>query len=136
VEINKNSVNKIAVTFSEKATYSNSEWLIKFTNDVNGANGSRVIAVDDISLFKTRSNIFYITESNTEDLPNAIVKLDPPGSWTYIAYEMAPSSPRNMDIEDAIGIVEEGICDVVDLSKPEVITFKTDNEKNNYTFKG
>ncbi len=136
MNIVKNTVNKIALTLTEKALYANSEWLIKLENDMNGDNGSKVFAVDDISdsVQRKRANVFYVTESETEDLLNATVSLSPTGRWNYIAYEMAPSSPRSLDTNNALSIVETGICMVTDPTEGQVNVFDVDENKNNATF--
>lgn len=129
----KNQVNKVALTLTEKALNADSEFLIKLTNETTGE--EKVFAVDDISEFPLRSNIFYITENDTEDLSNGTVSLSPVGQWSYIAYEMPQSSPRSLDPSQAIKTVEEGIC-TVEGSDTEISAFNTDEDKNNPVFEG
>ena len=134
MNIIKGTVNKVALTLSEKALYSNSEFIIKFENVMNGTYGSRVVAVDDLSTYiqRQRANIFNITESDNEDLSNGILSLNPSGQWNYTVYEMAPSSPRSLDIAKALSIPETGICIVIGSSSESV--FADDENKNNVTF--
>jgi len=134
MNLTKGTVNKVALTLSEKALYSNSEFIIKFENVMNGTYGSRVVAVDDLSTYiqRQRANIFNITESDNEDLSNGIVSLNPAGQWNYTVYEMAPSSPRSLDIAQALSIPETGICIVIGSSSESV--FADDENKNNVTF--
>lgn len=129
----KGSVNKVALTLSEKATGQNSEWLIKLTNSITGEKTEKVFAVYDLSNFP-RANIFNITESVNEDLGNGTVSLSPSGEWSYIAYEMASSSPRNLDPNDALGIVETGVCVVFDPTESQKVFFDEEDNKNNAVF--
>lgn len=128
----KGQQNKIALTLTEKAVNADSDWLIKLTNDTTGH--EKVFAVDDISQFQERSNIFYITESSNEDLRNGTVSLSPSGQWTYTAYEMAPGSPRNLNPADALKIVEVGRALVFDPSENQIVNFDVDEKKNNAVF--
>lgn len=123
--------NRIVLTLTEKATTNNSEWIIQFTNDITGE--IKVIGVVDVSEYQERANIFLITESDTENLSYATVKLIA-GQWSYEAYEMAPSSPRNLDPDDALESCETGICMVVE--DYEVANFTTNEDKNNPVFEG
>lgn len=132
MRIIKGQANKVAATFTEKATESDSDWLLKFSNDTTGL--SKIFAVYDISEYKDRANVFYITESDNEDLQEGRVSLSPSGQWTYTAYEMAPSSPRNLDPDDALGIVETGRVLVYDSTESSKIFFDEDDTKNNKVF--
>lgn len=49
-------------------------------------------------------------------------------------YEMAESSPRNMDINDALAMVETGICNVYGDSTNN--TFSEGSTKNSPVFTG
>lgn len=129
----KNSVNKVALTLTEKAVNADSEFLLKFYNETTG--GVKVVAVDDISQYPLRSNVFLVTENITEDLSNGTVYLSPVGQWSYWAYEMAPSSPRNLNVADALKIVEEGICEVKG-EDASLGIFTEDEDKNNPVFEG
>jgi len=128
----KNHVNTIALTLTEKAIANDSEWLIKLTNDVTGQ--SKIFAVEDISEFQERANIFLIEENDTEDLRNGIVSLSPSGQWTYRVYEMAPSSPRNLETEYSLGEVKSGRALVEDLTENEKNNFDEDDQINNQVF--
>lgn len=133
MNIQKGIDNIVVLTLTEKSTLLNPEYLIEFTNNLTGDKTSKVIAVTDISDYVESYNKFIITESNTEDLQNSIVYLSPIGKWSYTVYEMESSSPRNMNIADAVGIVETGICDVigVDIAKS---VFDEEETKNNGVF--
>lgn len=136
MNIVKNSTNKIALTLTEKATTVNHDWLLKLTNDTVGLTSTRVIALTDIGEYPERANIFLITESGDEDLVNSTVNLSPAGQWTYYAYEMAPSSPRNMNPAQALKMVESGRCLVTDPTEITNHFFNDEEVKNTPVFEG
>jgi hypothetical protein len=127
----KGQANKIALTLSEKATTNDCEWLIELKGDQTGY--SKIFAVTDISEYRERSNIFYITESETENLSHGVVSLVE-GQHSYTVYEMAPSSPRNLNTNDSLGIVETGRALVYDPTANEIVNFDEDENKNNAVF--
>lgn len=128
----KGQSNKITLTLREKSTDTDSEYIIKLTNDFSGA--VKIFAVQEVSEYPTRANIFNVTESENEDLENGVVSLSLVGQWTYVAYEMAVSSPKNLDPDDALGIVETGRCEVVDDSEVPQSPFSEDEEKDSPVF--
>jgi hypothetical protein len=130
--IQKGTTNTIALTLNEKREETDSEFIIKFFNSFTGA--SKVLGLTDVSDYKDRANIFNITENDTENLSHSVVKLEPTGKWEYTVYEMAESSPRNLDPDDAIGEVETGICIVWSGSESQVKTFSVDEDKNTPVF--
>lgn len=132
MRIKKGQSNSVALTLNEKRQESDSEFIVKFTQDFNG--NSKVVGLTDISEYPVRSNIFNITESETELLAHGVVNLETTGQWDYTVYEMEQSSPRNLDPEDAIKIVETGICIVTDDSESVVKTFTVDETKNTPSF--
>lgn len=138
MEIIKNSINKVVLTLTENSISSNSDYLLKLTNDTTGQSAQKIIALTDTSSYyqKQRANIFTITESTNEDLTNSIVNLTPSGQWTYKAYEMNPSSPRNMDESQSIKMVESGICLVIDNEETKNNFFNNEEVKNNSVFEG
>lgn len=119
--------NRIGLTLNEKVQSENSEFIIKFTNNLTKE--TKVVAVTDVSDYPDRMNIFNITENDTENLAHSVVKLTPTGQYTYTVYEMAVSSPRNLNHDDAIKVVEESLCDVYQDSDHSVNVF--DEEENN-----
>lgn len=131
--IYKGQENKIALTLTEKATRTDSDFIIEFKNEFDGESTKRVIPVIDISDYPERANIFILTESETENIQAAIVKLDPPGQWSYKAYEMLSSSPRNLNVNEAISVVETGIVEVIGQAT-QYGEFTQDQYKNNATF--
>lgn len=136
ITIIKNTKNKVALTLSEESSLTTQDWLLKLTNDVTGAETQRVVALHDISEPPSRANIFEITESDSEDLLQSVVSLSPSGQWTYEAYEMAPSSPRNMDPSQAVKLVEAGRCLVVDPYETHNNFFDEHENKNSPVFEG
>lgn len=132
MRIIKGQINKVALTLNEHATTNDSEWLIKFTNNITGQ--SKVLAVTDISEYQERSNIFLIEESEDQDLSHSVIELSPTGQWVYTAYEMAPSSPRNMDVLDALTEVETKRVTVYDPNEFTTNNFSEDDEINNGVF--
>lgn len=129
----KGQSNKVPLTLREKSSESDSEYIIKLTNDFSGE--EKIFAVQEVSVYPDRASVFNVTESDTEDLENGVVSLSDAGRWTYTAYEMEISSPKNLDPDDAIGIVETGICDVFDDSDVPTSPFSEDEEKNSPVFK-
>lgn len=124
--------NTVVVSFQEKATTANPEFIIKFTSDVTGE--SKVIAVTDTSDYTERYNLFRITETSDEDFYNSKLELTPSGQWTYTAYEMAESSPRNLNTDDALSTVESGVCIVYDGAEGSVNNFTEEESKDNPVF--
>ena len=121
--INKNSSNIVTLTLDEKATLTNHDWIIQFTNDTTGKSKTKLVT--DVSSFPTRYNKFVIVEPTD-------VELSPSGQWTYTVYEIPLSSPPINDISQAVGVVETGICEVKESTT--VVTFSDDDSKNNGVF--
>jgi len=126
-----NRENVVVLTLQERCTTANPEFIIKFYNEITRE--SKVIAVTDESDYTERYNLFRITETTDQDFVHSHVSLSPTGSWTYTAYEMAESSPRNLDPDDALSEVETGICEVVDPGDSQVNHFEED-ETNGSVF--
>lgn len=131
MRIVKNFTNKVALTLSQETTNNDSEWIIEFVNVLSKE--SKVVCLEDISEFQERSNIFEIIENENEDLSNSVVSLSE-GQYDYTVYEMAPSSPRNLDPDDAIKIVKEGILIVADESVEEDNSFSEDDNDTHGVF--
>ena len=131
MNIQKGIDNRVSLTLNEKSTLLSPEYLIEFTNNSTGKN--KIIAVTDISEYIESYNRFIITESDIEDLQNSVVSLNPIGKWSYTVYEMNSSSPRNMNKNDSVGVVETGICEVYGQVENKNI-FADDDQKNNGIF--
>jgi len=121
--ITKNSSNIVTLTLDEKATLTNHDWIIQFTNCTTGKSKTKLVT--DVSSFPTRYNKFVIVEPTD-------VELSPSGQWTYSVYEVPLSSPPINDISQAVKVVETGICDVKELTT--VVTFTDGEAKNNGVF--
>lgn len=132
MNIQRGQNNTIALTLRELAEDSDSDFIIEFTNDITGERDKRVVPVIETETGK-RATVFNITESDTENIQAAVVKLNPPGQWTYTAYEMAPSSPRNLNVSEAIKVVESGRC-LVEGEETTYEEFNTDEDKNTAVF--
>jgi hypothetical protein len=121
--ITKNSSNIVTLTLDEKATLTNHDWIIQFTNCTTGKSKTKLVT--DVSSFPTRYNKFVIVEPTD-------VELSPSGQWTYSVYEVPLSSPPINDISQAVKVVETGICDVKESTT--VVTFTDGEAKNNGVF--
>ena len=119
----KNSSNIVTLTLDEKATLTNHDWIIQFTNCTTGKSKTKLVT--DVSSFPTRYNKFVIVEPTD-------VELSPSGQWTYSVYEVPLSSPPINDISQAVKVVETGICDVKESTT--VVTFTDGEAKNNGVF--
>ena len=109
IKINKNSANTVVLTLTEKCTLTNPLFLFRFTNDQSKVSYT-FIALDD-SLHPDRYNRFVITEKTSPVLTNSEVNLPLPGFYHYEIYEQ--SSPTNLNIANAVGIVETGKVKVI-----------------------
>lgn len=132
MRIVKGQTNKISLTLTEKCQEDDSEFILKLVNDFTKQ--EKVVALTDVSDYPDRSNIFNIEENETENLSHGVVSLSPTGQWTYTAYEMEVSSPRNLDPDNAIKIVETGRCLVYLGSEHTVNVFDEDNNPESPSF--
>ena len=122
ITIEKNSINTVILTLTEKSTLLNPEYLFEFTSTSNYDNIVRFIAVDT-SVYKSRYNQFEITESGTTyvNLTGGTINLTPNGMWNYKVYEQV-SGTTNLNISGTTGVVEVGkvIVTGTDTTIPEV----------------
>lgn len=128
----KSIQNTVTLRLQANASTANPQWLFKLTCDQTGQ--SKVFAAEDISDFTEAYNLFRITEGSSEDLSNGHVSLSPSGTWTCDVYEMAASSPRNLNVEDAIKKVKTEICIVYDGTEGEVNNFTEEEDRDNPVF--
>ncbi len=119
ITINRDAINIVVLTLSEKTTIEDATYLFTFTNDQS--NKVKSFIAIDISPNPIRYNRFDIIEDNTEDLENGVVKLDQLDSWSYTIREQA--SATNLVVANSGNIVEEGIVIVLD-SSTEIPTFR------------
>ena len=130
ITINRDAINIVVLTLSEKTTTEDATYLFTFTNDQS--NKVKSFIAIDISPNPIRYNRFDIIEDNTEDLENGVVKLDQLDSWSYTIREQA--SATNLVVANSGNIVEEGIVIVLD-SSTEIPTF-TDETTEIKVFNG
>jgi hypothetical protein len=134
IYITKGQANTCVFTFNEKATTTTYDVLFKFTNEITGE--SKLFTGFDLSTNRTRYNEFVITESTTENVYNSTIELTPTGYWTYIAYQMADTSPTSLNPANAVGTLEIGKVYVYDSTENVNYTFTDDEDKNNKVFEG
>jgi hypothetical protein len=134
IYITKGQANTCVFTFNEKATTTTYDVLFKFTNETTGE--SKLFTGFDLSTNRTRYNEFVITESTTENVYNSTIELSPTGYWTYIAYQMADTSPTSLLPANAVGTLEIGKVYVYDSTENVNYTFTDDEDKNNKVFEG
>jgi hypothetical protein len=85
--INKNALNTVIVTASERSELTNPYYLIVFTNKFNtSGNQNTSVSVMDSATPNIRYNMFEITETSNPNGLNAEVELDA-GEWSYNIYE-------------------------------------------------
>ena len=128
----KNQENTVILNLQAEASTANPEFIIKFTSEVTKE--EKVIAVTDESNYTERHNKFTITETEDEDFVHSAIDLSPSGQWAYVAYEMAASSPRNLDTADALKQVGSGIAIVHDSTEGQVNNFDEDDTQTNPVF--
>ncbi len=115
--INKNSVNTITPTLTEKVSIANPYFLFRFTSDYSRE--QVIFLASNISDYTYRYDKFLITEtSGTTNLSNGIISLNPTGDWTYEIYQQASSS--NLDMNYTGALLETGKVRVVGVS--DVVT--------------
>ena len=117
--INKNSVNKIALTLTEKSellSYDNTNTLIGtsynlFVFENEGKDQQKIFTADDVSPYKERYNEFILTETDTEDLLNGSIHLEGRTSqWSYKIYESdTPFTIDTLSVTASTGkVLEQG----------------------------
>lgn len=110
--IEQGTVNTVALTLREKATLNPPDsYLFVFENDIERR--SKIFIGLDTSSFPVRYQEFAIEENAVEDLPNAVVQLEPEGFWTYTIYEQTGTT--NLDPTDPV------VGDVVEVGKVKVL---------------
>lgn len=115
--INKNSVNTVITTLTEKVSISNPYFLFRFTSDYSRE--QVIFLASNVSAYTDRYDKFSITEtSGTTDLSNGVISLTPTGEWTYEIFQQTSSS--NLDINYTGALLETGKVRVVGVS--DVVT--------------
>jgi hypothetical protein len=109
ITINKNSINKIALTLTEKSLLVGASYnLFVFENAETG--DKKIFTTSDTSFFKERYNEFEIIESaTTENLLTGIVHMTGNTSqWNYSVYESPnPFSSNTLSITATTGTILE-----------------------------
>lgn len=109
IVINKNSINKIALTLTEKSQLTGTKYnLFVFENAESGE--QKIFSASDLSLYKNRYNEFEIIESaTTENLLTGIIHMTGNTSqWNYSVYESASSfSSNTLSITATTGTILE-----------------------------
>lgn len=124
--------NTTVLRLQANATTPNPQWLFRLTNDFTGE--QKVFAADDESDYTEAYNLFQITESANEDLTHGVVSLSNSGQWTFEAFEMEESSPRNMNPDQALSTVKIEKVLVIDGSEGQANDFDEDDEKDTPVF--
>jgi len=110
IEINKETVNYVDLTLTEKATLDSPYYLFVFKSDLERA--EVIFTGKDISTEPQRYNRFLVYEtSGTNNLTSGVVTLNPTGFWTYKAYEQ--TSQTNLDVANTTSLVEQGKVKVI-----------------------
>ena len=128
--IKKNNANTCIFTLNENQTSTIHDWVFVFTHDATGE--VKTFTSTDLSgVF--RFNEFIITDDPTENYFNGTCNFAL-GDHTYIAYEMAQTSPVNLDITAALAVVESGKVYVYDPNSDDTNYFSVDDTKNSGEF--
>lgn len=128
IYIRKNQANTVVLTLNEKAVNSSYDVLFEFINEISG--DVKAFTCDDESLV-SRYNKFSITESDSENLYNGQIKLEP-GQWKYTAYEMPVASPKSLDKDNSVGTLEIGRVTVYESETTN--EFTANEDKSTPTF--
>lgn len=100
------------LTCTESSVLQNPDYIFVLTSQATGA--TVTFYAQDISS-SPAYNRFQISEvaASSVDVQDAKVSLKPQGYWNMVVYETVASVPHNLDINNAIGIVERGIVQVI-----------------------
>jgi hypothetical protein len=106
IYIKHNTTNQVCLTLTESTTLLNPYFLFEFEN--TQTNAKQYYSGSDLSTYKSRFNLFEITEDSEGELNaiNAPIKLVS-GQYIYRVYQTATQS---IDTNDIVGdVLEEGI---------------------------
>ena len=130
IVILKNTSNTCSFTLNENQTTTTHDWVFEFTHTVTG--GVKTFTATDVSLYP-RWNEFVIIDNSTEDAFNGTMNFEL-GDHTYKVYEMAQSSPVDLDTDNALALVEQGLVYVYDPYATETNYFSVDDTKSSGQF--
>ncbi len=119
ISLQRNVINTVVLTLTEKSSLLNPHYLFHLRYCSNLSINKYFIA-NDLSSYKSRYNLFEITEHSIENLTGGTVSLNS-GMWDYFIYEQV--DPHNLDLSGTTGqIIEQGkaIIEGVDNSIHEV----------------
>lgn len=94
--IKKDTVNNIYVTFFELMLDTTNPIKFKLENEFSREEKEMELTFADNLSTTSRWQIYEITESDTEDLPNLTISLKK-GTYTYTAYEVDNSIERQIE---------------------------------------
>jgi hypothetical protein len=106
IYIEKNKVNEVVLTLSEKSSLIDPYYLFTFQNEFNVGANLIVYSQDDISSSTDRYNLFLIEENNSGSTSGGtgVVLSLVEGQYNYKVYE---STTPTLDINDTTGIIIE-----------------------------
>ena len=131
IQLVKNQTKIIAPTLKEKQTLVTADFLFKFVHDMTGE--IKLFTATDLSLFVERYNKFNIIDNPSEN-PYAGQIDFKKGYHSYVIYEMTPASPVDLDPDNAVGILETGKVEVLDLTASTDVSFDQDDAIDNVCF--
>jgi len=124
IQIQKGSVNNIALTLTEKSTLTNPIYLFVFQSDETRDLYKFIAA--DTSSHTDRYNLFAITETDTNpDNLDGEIELPLVGFYKYTIYEQEDN--ENLDQSLATGVVEVGKVQVIEASSSDSELTNTNN---------
>ena len=130
IYLTKNQSNTVVLTLNEKATTTTYDVLFEFTNDMKGEGSKILFTADDTSITPFRFNQFTIEETTSENYYQGKVELIE-GTWTYKVYEMPSASPKSLDVDASVGVLEVGKV-TVEVSAD--VNYLGNDTKNNKIF--
>lgn len=105
ITLQKNASSTVVVTLSEKTTTATGHYLFEFTHQMTGE--VKIFTADDTSTATGRYNQFTIIDDTIEDPYDGTMNFQM-GFHTYTIYNMALTSPFDLDPDNAIEVVEVG----------------------------
>jgi hypothetical protein len=132
IYLNKDSINNVVVTLTQKVTLTGltTYFLFNFISDDTKLN--KYFTATDISPNTCRYNQFEITVTGgTENLTGGTIDLELNGYYHYEIFQQ--DSPTNLDPALASGIVENGKMYLSGTTSPNTISYTGNSENNTYT---
>ena len=101
----QSGTNSITTTLYEKSTQVQPYYTWKLER--KGSFEDVIFYQDDTSWAPWYWNQFQVVVATYSGLTQGIIQVNP-GEWTYTVYEM--TAPYDLDLLNAIGVVETGLC--------------------------